>query len=84
MRPFLALVSLVLIAVPALAQPNPPTPGPETPAPVIMEFDPEGVNGTTQSPDHVVTQAHVRELLPSLVRVRTDFRAELLQSAEML
>ena len=83
MRPFLTVISITLAALPALAQPQ-SAPVEATPPPVTYEFTPESIQGGTQRPEHEVVEGHVRRRLPSLVRVRIDFRAELLQSAEML
>lgn len=67
----------------ALAQPA----GPETrPASRVVEyhFEPEEVGGGRAGPDADVVLGDLRERFPSLIRVRVDFRDELLQTAESM
>ena len=92
----LALVFACLLPAAAFAEGDPSTPPPaaadpaaEVPppgahyAPVTRHiFDGEDVEGRTRNPDGAWVEGHAGTPAASLIRIRTTFRAELLQSAQ--
>lgn len=82
------VLALIASTTPALAQGDQKTPPPEPGVvyPEVMEhiFDGEEVDGRTRSPDVATTTAHLSGRFTSLIRIRADFRTELLQSANDL
>lgn len=84
-----ALLLSALLAGPALADQTPPA-APEANPPAEARYAPvthhiftgEEVDGRTQRPDGDVVQGRHGAPLGSLIRIRTDFDPELLQSAQ--
>lgn len=88
---FAALLFTALLAGPALADQTPPAAPAADPsadvryAPVTHHtFTGEEVDGRTQRPDGDVVLSRHAAPLGSLIRIRTDFDRELLQSAQDL
>ncbi len=80
-----AILSVLLFAASAFAQPTEaPPPSPGEPKTKVMVFDPESVLGDANDPGTETVTVPLRQPGPSLIRVRTDFQHELLQSAELL
>lgn len=72
--------SIVLAAGVAGAQPQQPA----EPPPKEVIFNPEEVLGETENPGAEPVIVRLRQPSNSLIRVRSDFRPELLQSADLL
>ncbi len=85
-----ALLCACLLPAVAFAEGDPapaPTPAAEAPAvqyaPVTEhDFDPEDVEGRTKNPDGDWVQGRAGTAPGSLIRIRTTFNPELLQSAQ--
>ncbi len=83
MKCFVHVPMLLLASVAAAQSPASPAP-PEPPPRTVVFEDLEEVGGRTAGPDAASTIVRLTPREDSLVRVRTDFRAALLQSAELL
>ena len=82
-RTLFALALTLALTPSAFAQPQ--TPSPAAARVQHVDFDDaDAVEGRTQRPDEVLEQGHRVTPNRSLIRVRTDFRAQLLQTAETL
>lgn len=86
----LALALALTAAGPALADQS-PTPAMQPPSTEVQyapithhDFRGETVDGRTRNPDGAVVEGRTPPPLGSLIRVRDDFRVELLQSAQDL
>lgn len=94
LRPLLTLFcAACFLPAAALAEGDPapaPNPEPITERPVVYEpvtehiFGGEEVEGRTKSPDGDWVAGRMGARMNSLIRIRTDFRAELLQTAQDL
>ena len=66
---------------PAAAAQGEPAPPPAPPEVRVYTFEPEDVAGVIRGPEGELETVRLADRLPSLIRVRPDFRPELLQSA---
>jgi hypothetical protein len=79
LRNFVLLVGLAAGASPALAKRDAPPPAR---AAQRFDFDDDEVIATPAAPNETRVDGRVAPSHPSLIRVRTSFRPELLKSAE--
>lgn len=78
MRRLVALVALVITcALPAAAQRSEARPEERR---TVIDFEAEVIEGGLDTPDVVVTPVRKRAVLRSLIRVRTEFRQQLLST----
>ena len=78
----LLLLVVLALALPSLAQTNAPR-GP-VPKTELIFGDGDLIEGTTQAPDVEVVQRDTRPKHEGLLKVRTSFRREVLESVSQL
>ncbi len=78
-----ALLSLAVSSASAFQIETPSSP-PAAPRVTVYDFPDEEVGGTRATPNGDVVIVHTPDRLPSLVKVRADFDAELIDSAHSL
>ncbi len=83
-RLFAGILSASLLLVLASAGLAQPTPAPDPPPREVVFDEAERVGGVVEDPNVETVEVSQRGPHASLIRVRTDFRPQLLQSAELL